>query len=480
MTGGEDAWFEPDSEGCLLVVGGYSYRADLIREVVQQVSKRILALPSLSDFIDVKFVDLGTPPDPGIVPAEAVGRLVRELSRHGGFAARNYFALVIVDRSATAARQVLLACPGDELIAKLPVNYLGIANVDDRGRAERKADIQSALSLVIAPDGTWDKSDLITELQRHADHLMRDFATSTEKGITTGRFDDLRPEDYGEEPSAEPAVREPEPETRLAAIPPVLPVQSAPPDPDGGGLTPAGRDEPSAGPDRRVIPRLPWRPGPLGRASRRNPVTPPQPASGQVGAVYLVLSSNEVTGEQADRRRGRSVLLALDDRLAAIPHVAYQVRAAQVTTDVTRDNLRPAGQLSRRGLKQHSERTDLARVLGGIDRAMTRDLAAFQQTGAKISKPAVVIFAADAPLADLATIEALENLARKADIRWVAPEKVLTLLSPRFAQLCGADPIPYHEAVADEVIANLLPAPAPAPGPDPPPAGAEESATEAC
>ena len=504
MTAGEDAWFELDSEGCLLVIGSYSYRAGFVREVVQQASKRILASPSLSDFVDVKFVDLGMPPDLASAPADAVGRLVRELARHGGFAARNYFALVILDRSATAVRQMLLACLGDEFIASLPVNYLGIASVDDRGRAERKADGESALTFAIAPDGAWDRSDLVTELQRHAEHLMRDFATPTREGITTGRFDELRPEDYLEEPPAEslaepPAgspILEPEPESWSAPLPDVLDhvagarthsasgelvgwQASLKEDAERASRTAQARmEEPDAGSDWPAIFRLPFRPGAFARTGRSNPVAHRQPTSGPVGVVYLILSSNEVTDEQADWRRGRSVLLALDGKLAATPQIAYQVRAAQVTADVTRDNLRPAGQLSRRDLKRHAEPTELSHVLAGIDRAMTRDLAAFQQSGAEITRPAVVIFAADAPLADLATIEVLEKLASKADISWVAPEKVLTILSPRFARLCGTDPIPYHEAVAEEIMAALLPCPSLDQGPRPEPSESEPSESE--
>ncbi|HET9896472.1 MAG TPA: hypothetical protein VFQ44_16215 [Streptosporangiaceae bacterium] len=461
MTELQDAWFEPDSEGCLVVVGSYSYRADLVRDVVDRVSRRILASPALSDFIAMKFVDLGAVPDPGVSPGDAVTRLAGELALQGGFAARNYFALVVADRSAMAARELLLACQDNDFISELPVSFLGIANVDDRGLAEKDADTRSSIEIASAPGSAWHVPELVTELHHYAERLMSEFAAPGQKGITVGQFDELRPQDVGE---------------AVAALP------AQPSSPDALGDSP-GRCRESAEdgpadyrPDRRPGPpeRDPgpapghgrWRSPGRGLTVLRsgngrgwpdeNPVSSkPEPLP--VKAVYLVLCSSEVTGERADWRRGKSVLLALDEKLAAAPQVACQVKAAQVAADLTRDSLRPAGQMSRRSLKRHFERTDLSRVLTGIDQSVTRDLAGFQRAGFNVTRPAVVIFAADAPLADLATVEAYEKLTSQADITWVAPEAVLTLLSPRFSQLSGADPIVDHEAVADEVIAALLP-----------------------
>ncbi len=474
MTDTQDAWFEPDSEGCLLVVGSYSYRAGFVSEVTAQVSRQVLASPALSDFFDVKFADLGPLPDLGADPdrpaahAQAVGRLVRELTRHGGFAARNYFAVVIVDRSAAAVMQLFRACSNDDIVGQLLVNWLGIASLDDRDRACRKADLAAALPIMVAADGSWKKSELVAELHRYAENLMSDFATAERTGISLARLDELRPEEHEEQAQTDDRLERPGPEMPRAASVAMLPAEAGRAGRAGGtgwGSRTA-KGEPAPLPWRHVAARLPWRAGRALSDGQAEAGAPAEPRSRRAGVVYLILSSNAVTGEQASWRRSRSMLLALDDKLAAVPRIAYQVRAAQVAADVTRDNLRPAGQISRRGLKRTEERTDLSRVLAGINRAMTRDVAGLLRAGTSIVRPAVVIFAADAPLADLATIEAYEELVAKADITWVAPEKVLALLSPRFAQLSGTEPIVYHDAVADEVLESLLP---PEPGPHPEP-----------
>ncbi|HWF79304.1 MAG TPA: hypothetical protein VN695_01895 [Streptosporangiaceae bacterium] len=449
--------------------------------VVAQTATRIVTSPALSDFIDLRFVDVGPIPDPDATPADAVRRLVRELTRHGGVAGRSYFALVIVHKSAEAVRRLLLACADDEVIAALPLDCLGIASVDDRQTDAMTADEQAAWArIVLAPKGSWQRDDLVGELLRQADQLMRDFATSHRAGLTTGQIDDLRPQDVtlasGESRCAEDEAESGSDVSAAATVPDsgspprddliVLPHTLARWDSDdlvGPPETMVAiaqrRTQPRASdqvPRRHRIPVLQRRAGQVALAATGRRVagdtTKPRP----VGVVYLVLSSDEDTGSQADWRQGRRMLLNLDSKLAEITQIAYHVRAAQVAADLTRDNFRPAGQLSRRDMRQRTEGSDLSRVLTGIDRAMTRDLAAFRRSGAAVTRPAIVFFAADAPLADLATIEAYTKLSAKATIRWVAPEKVLELLSPTFASLAGAEPIMYHQAVADEVSTALL------------------------
>lgn len=432
-----------------MVVGSYSDRAAFVSSVVAQTATRIITAPALSDFIDLRFVDVGPIPDPGSTPTDAVRRLVRELTRHGGVAGRSYFALVIVHRSAQAVRRLLVACADDEVIAALPLDSLGIASVDDRPRHDQAAD---RVRIVVAPEGSWQRDGLVAELERHAGQLMGDFATSHRAGLTSDQIDELRPEDEtlaSEEPgqaegrpalhddlTSQPAdgtlaQRDPGPPVKMVAI----------------GEPTRGAPAPDQVFSRRRIPHLRWRTG-----RRAGGAIRPQSA----GVVYLVLNSDEATGSQADWRRGRTVLLNLDSKLAEISQIAYHVRAVQVSADLTRDNFRPAGQLSRRDLRQRAQGSDLSRVLAGLDKAITRDLAAFRRTGAAVTRPAIVFFAADAPLADLATIEAYARLAERATIRWVVPESVLELLSPTFASLAGVEPIMYHQAVADEVSTALL------------------------
>src|SRR5207249_4155791 len=98
---------DPDSDGCLCVVASFLGAARAIEEVTQAAAKRVMMSPVLSDFVEFRFADLGPQPGPGDDRSAAVRRATNALLNPRGIAGRNYFALVVVDRSAAVAEQVL-------------------------------------------------------------------------------------------------------------------------------------------------------------------------------------------------------------------------------------------------------------------------------------------------------------------------------------------------------------------------------------
>jgi hypothetical protein len=536
---------EPDSEGCLLIVGSYSDVASIVGPVAAKATAEIASSPALGDFIELRFVSIGPRPHPGAEPPAAVQCLAGELTRPGSGAERNYFALVIMDRSATVVEHLLSQCGADPVVAALPILYRGFASVEDRVQDAGPADQPGpAAEVVLATAGSWTQDDLADQLRRYAETLMWDFATWSEPGLTHDQLDQIRPgepepaaEERGPldddlEPGSLPAIPpgpdaltpaaelsaeraddaegDPEPDRRLDA-PPALELASPPaeaaardavaepgpagdavpgrprgrhaaPLPSAGPMHPPAPRDPSAAPPlagpagellpmrpaaelppgtsaapkRRRIPALKW---PSGRSAkgRRDGAPAGSYLSPRIsGLVYLILTSEGVSSERASWRDGRSALLAVDEKLAAVPQIGFQIRVLQRAEDAVKGERQPAGQLSRRSMKHLADRTDLSALLTAARDAMKRDLAALQRGGTEIVKPAIVLFAVDAPLDDAITSEVYDGLTREASIMWVMPEAATKLISPAFTEREDTRKIPYHQAVADEIITILL------------------------
>jgi hypothetical protein len=170
--------------------------------------------------------------------------------------------------------------------------------------------------------------------------------------------------------------------------------------------------------------------------------------------VFLILTGDARNADLAGWRRGRSVLLCVDKKLAKA-RAACRVRALPGGDEPLKNQLRPAGRMSRRDLKRPARAPDFARALGAIRAAMTRDLAALARSGLRASRPTAVFYAAEPPLADAITAEEYEKLATQASILWIVPEASAALMSPRFAGE-GARILTDHCAVTDEVSHLLL------------------------
>jgi hypothetical protein len=69
-------------------------------------------------------------------------------------------------------------------------------------------------------------------------------------------------------------------------------------------------------------------------------------------------------------------------------------------------------------------------------------------SGLSVMSPAVVILAADPPVADLGAAAAFRDLAAEASVLWVVPKGLQGLVSPAF----GTTVLGAHPAVAQDVL----------------------------
>jgi len=376
------------SAGCLLLVGSYSNVASGLSAITAEASARVMMSPVAGDFTEVRFVDLGPRPDRPQMPAAAVARIAHELVRPARRRARNYFALVVADRSAAMAEQSLLACAADPVIAALPLLGRGLASIEDRQAGARAG---GAADVRLPPGGSWSRGGLVDELRAFAGELLSEFAAGREPGLSAGRLDLLR----------------------LATDVPRAPG------------APGAPDAPDAG---------------------------PAPLPG--GLVFLVLVGGQRADGPAAWRRGRSVLREVDRRIAATAPAAYQVRALPATGIPAYRKPRPAGRLSRRGLRPPALGADFARMLATVRAMIRQDLTALELAGHRAAaRPAVVFYAADPPVADAVTAQEYRGLAAEASVTWVVPECSAALMAPVFSG--GARILTDYHAVADEIARDL-------------------------
>jgi hypothetical protein len=351
---------EPDTEGCLLLVAGYSGGALGLAAVTADAARQIVASPALGDFFDVRVADLGPPPVPpandtnpagtsaedvAVADSIAADFIADELTKPEAIAGRNYFALVIADRSAQAAERLLAVCDVHPVIGRLPLRRraLAIPGDPDPGR----------------------------ELRRYADELLSDFASGNEPGLTPHQLSQLRPAPF--------RTAEFEPAEFKAAE---------------GQLSPGA-----------VVPPLPLMP-------------PPETTARGTDLAYLVLVTDKLSASRAERRRGRSALRWLDRALAADPRAGRQVRVLCSTGHTGHGGPLRAGRLTRRAIRRSSVAgLSLARALGVIRADIQCDLA-----NGTVRSPAVVFYATTMPYADAATVTLHAELAGTAAIIWITPD----------------------------------------------------------
>jgi hypothetical protein len=166
--------------------------------------------------------------------------------------------------------------------------------------------------------------------------------------------------------------------------------------------------------------------------------------------VLLILTGDARAGDLAGWRRGRSVLLGVDKKIA-MTAASCGVRALPGGIATAASELRQAGRLSRRDLKRPTRRVDFARALGAVRTVMARDVAALEHCGLRVARPAAVFYAVDPPLADAVTAEEYFQLARQTSILWVVPEASVALMSEWFAD-DDARILTDHDAVTGEVV----------------------------
>lgn len=168
------------------------------------------------------------------------------------------------------------------------------------------------------------------------------------------------------------------------------------------------------------------------------------------GLVFLFLADDERSDGHATWRRGRSVLLGVDKKIAAAPGIGYKVRALPGRRSAALSAPREAGRLSRRAMRRAADGVDFPRALAAARDAVRRDVAALGLAGLQVTRPEIVFFAVAPPPADGVTAAEYRSLAREASITWVVPEHSAALMPPAFA--AGVTRIlTDHYAIADEV-----------------------------
>lgn len=181
-----------DSSRCLLVVGGYTHNREQLDAVVAEARDRILMSPSLGDFFELRFVDMGSRPETPDDDAAGVARLVFELTSRPGTVARNFSALLFIDQSALVVERVLREFGGNSVLSELSVRFRGIARNDDRTPPVDERMPRTGPRTVMSPKGEWlTTDDLDREVARYAEDLLGDFGTGGEQGLSARRLDEL-------------------------------------------------------------------------------------------------------------------------------------------------------------------------------------------------------------------------------------------------------------------------------------------------
>jgi hypothetical protein len=255
---------DADSVGCLLLVAAYADRAAVVGPVEDKVRRRVTMSPTLGDFIETRFVDLGPRPNRDDGREAAVARIADELAQPGDGAGRNYFALAVADTSAAAVHRLLADCLADPFVAALPLHCRGFASKDDR-RVGRAAEDRPgpAAEIVISGSSRWQPDDLANALREYAQDLLGEFTARHEPGLTPRQLSMIRLEiDRAKAAPAATAAadatepgRPPEPER-----PPVPGAELEPRPSTGaraGRLAPAGAGQAPGQPDRPGRPDAP-------------------------------------------------------------------------------------------------------------------------------------------------------------------------------------------------------------------------------
>jgi hypothetical protein len=225
------------------------------------------------------------------------------------------------------------------------------------------------------------------------------------------------------------------------------------PSPDLGQPAQADPSAPAAQPVprlvRRLVPELRWRRG--GQPGEEQSPLPPA-ATGSL--AYLLLTGDQDAGDRAEWNRGRALTLEIDQRLAALPGLSVHVRVLQGDDMELRGDLRAAGQLTKRDVRGAVSDLYLATVLDQVRLMLGRDRLRLS-SGPPLGRPAVMLIAPVAPMADWAAVASMRRLAGDASVAWVVPKSQADLMSK---ELIEAGQLITDFAVAADDLAALIPA----------------------
>ena len=500
---------EAGSKACLLIAACYADVADAVEPVVVSAAGRILAVPALGDFVELRFADAGPRPSPAKSDeraperAVAVGRIAEALTRPAVGAGENYFALVVVDQSPATVARLMDECRSNHAIAGLRPKSRGFAAMEDRPAP--LADDQGAdADVIVAPANMWTERSLAAGLQHYAEELFRYFATIHQPGVTCAELEKIRDRAGLTEPNPaavpsagedsaldlQPARPAPDPVTppgppseAARALP--SPGELSPPGPPAApadpvtvsgvpALSPAPAVEmaPSAvGAGRRAVrrvrlgrlaSRLRGSSSPDGEAEDQAQHGAEEVAINMVVPVFLLLYGEASPDEQVSWREARSLSVSLDRKIASSRPVAFKVRAFSSAVGGAKNILQDAGSLAERDIKRPDSHLDFEQSLNSVRKAVTSDLGVLGRATMPLGRPAIVIFAVDVPVADVVSAEAYKRLAEEATVIWVVPERSANLISPVFT--AGVPVLTFHDGTADEIVGLLhtcaLPRPA--------------------
>jgi len=486
---------DPDSEGCRCVVASFVSAASLVERVSAEAAKRIMMSPTTGDFVEMRFASLGPQQGPGDGLANAVRRVTDEILNPPVHSGRNHFALVVIDKSAATAEEVLTRCAAEPFLARLRLRLLGIASNDDRLPGDRASAQEpgSFWEIVVSPSGAWRReSDLVDVLRHYGDELLSYFSAQQLPGLSLGELAVIksRYQQYSAQgaaagaPAPSTTTDNPGPESDLLeAGTVVVPQGQAPAQADreddhqprleqaeeepeadenesaaaaeSAAEKPENPDEqdPAQPAERPVSFRSRWLPGvywPRGNRKAADEAGSAEPVARAL--VYLLIAGDGPSADHAAWERSRAALLEADRKFAAAPGVACLVRALQGDEGSLAGELREAGRLTRRSVKRPVTDADFAAVLEKIRGMLRRDRALVGASEGAEVRAAIVIFAPDPPLVDPATVEVFAELTREALVTWVVPKESEGLLTPALGESAGAQVHTDYEAVAEELV----------------------------
>jgi len=465
--------------GCLLVVASRSEVAGAIEAATRQAGAKVLLHPALGDFIEIRFVDLGAKAEE---VGAAVERIRAALLQPLSGATSNYFGLAVVDNRVAQARRLLFACASDPVVAALKPVCQGFAAIDDGSSQDSSAPVPPVT--LLAPEAA-DIGDRLAEaLYSFSHELMRVSAGTSDPGVSRKDLVSLgaplAPESRASsgEPEGSQATTSPGGLSQLEPVS-VFPETVAPPPP--AHVPPPSPSELAAWTPPPIAP-APAADQPAGAMQRLASLfrrfAPSERLDGKgtldksVAPVFVAfISGVTVPFPKAAWRRGRDLVLALDEALesAPLPDDGFEFHLHLLGgTRGTGRSLLPAGDVRRRDFDRPAGLPDVVAQLNLLRETIRRDVELLTGAGRGAIRPAVLLLSAEVPLADGVSITRYSQLVAVALTTWVMLEPIALLVSPHF-RLGDADVVQGHPGLVlqlrDRLVQNARVARATAGGP---------------